>query len=72
MATCSMLDADTIRTFSETQLSDWLEEREILVEFCAEFESMLNCLVHILGSSVELAIPFLSACHSYCAQSRRV
>jgi hypothetical protein len=34
-------DADTIRTFTEAQLSDWLEEREIPLEFCAVFESKL-------------------------------
>ena len=36
-----MVDADTIKTFSECQLSDWLEERDIPLEICHKFESML-------------------------------
>lgn len=72
MATSSVLDADMIRPFSEAQLSNWLEKLEISLEFFAEFESMLNCLVRILGSSIELARPFLSACHSYYAQRGRI
>ena len=32
-----LLDAETIWAFSEAQLSDWLEEQDIPLEFCAVF-----------------------------------
>lgn len=45
MATSVVLDADAIRGFTDAQLSDWLEERDIPVEFCHVFESKL-CRTH--------------------------
>ena len=52
MATSVMVDADTIRDFSDAQLSDWLEERDIPLEFCHVFESklctaLLNCCLYV-------------------------
>ena len=41
MATSVVIDADSIRGFSDAQLSDWLEERDIPLEFCHVFESKL-------------------------------
>ena len=45
MATSVVLDADTIRGFTDAQLSDRLEEQDIPVEFCRAFESKL-CRTH--------------------------
>ena len=49
MATSVVIDADTIRGFSDAQLSDWLEERDIPLEFCHVFESKLCRTIKLLS-----------------------
>ena len=44
-----VVDADTIRGFSDAQLSDWLEERDIPLEFCHVFESKLCRTIQLLS-----------------------
>ena len=52
MDTSSVLDAD-IWAFSEAQLSDWLEERDIQLESCAVFES---CTAWLLSAICRVII----------------